>query len=76
MSKYNFNNCYRLYEGPRLDMPNLFATMANLFLTCVFYSPLIPIAIPIGMVGMICAYWVNKVTIHTLNLLAQSVETT
>ena len=44
-------------------MPNLFANTANLFLTCVFYSPLIPLAIPIGLVGMLVAFWVEKVNI-------------
>jgi hypothetical protein len=43
-----------------MDMPALFATTANLFLTCVFYSPLIPLSIPIGIVGMFFAYWVDK----------------
>lgn len=72
-SIYNYptNPCtfYRLYEGPRLDMPNIFATTSNLFLTCIFYSPLIPLSIPIGLVGMVIAYWVEKVSISHVHII-------
>jgi hypothetical protein len=52
---------FRLWEGPRLDMANQFANIANLLLTAIFFHPLLPISIPIALVGLILNYWANKV---------------
>ena len=43
-------------------MASKFANTGNLFLTAVFFSPLLPISIPIAFVGFIFSYWVDKVT--------------
>ena len=32
----------------------------NLILTCLFYSPLVPVAIPIAFIGAVLNYWVTK----------------
>jgi hypothetical protein len=53
---------FRLFEGPRLDMANLFSNTANLILAAIFFHPLFPLAIPIALVGLIVNYWTNKVT--------------
>lgn len=54
----NFN---RLFEGPKLDMANLFSNTANLILAAIFFHPLFPLAIPIALVGLMVNYWTNKV---------------
>lgn len=41
-------------------MANRFANTANLFLTAVFFHPILPISIPIAFVGFIFSYWVDK----------------
>ena len=49
-----------LWEGPPLDMANRFANTANLFLTAVFFHPLLPISIPIAFCGFLLSYWIDK----------------
>jgi len=49
-----------MWEGPPLDMANRYANTANLFLTAIFFHPLLPCAIPIACVGFIFTYWINK----------------
>ena len=44
-------------------MANRFANTSNLFLTAIFFHPLVPISIPIACVGFIFAYWVDKVSL-------------
>jgi hypothetical protein len=34
--------------------------MSNLLLTAIFYAPLIPLALPIALVGLCLSYWVDK----------------
>jgi len=41
-------------------MANRFANTANLFLTSIFFTPLIPFAPIVALFGMIFAYWVDK----------------
>jgi hypothetical protein len=41
-------------------MANQYANTANLLLTAIFFHPLLPVSIPIAMVGMILNYWANK----------------
>ena len=49
-----------LCEGTPVDAANNISNYMNLVITCIFYSPLIPHAIPIAMVGSIYSYWVYK----------------
>jgi hypothetical protein len=55
-----FTILYRLWEGPPLDMANRFSNTANLFLTSIFFHPILPISIPIALCGLIFSYWVDK----------------
>lgn len=41
-------------------MANRFANTGNLFLTAVFFHPLLPISIPIAGCGLFFSYWVDK----------------
>lgn len=41
-------------------MANLVSNTGNLILTSLCYAPLIPIVIPIALIGLIFAYWVEK----------------
>lgn len=49
-----------LCEGAPVDAANNISNYMNCVCTCIFYSPLIPHAIPIAMVGSIYSYWVYK----------------
>lgn len=42
-------------------MANRYSNTANLFLTAIFFSPLLPISIPIALVGFIFSYWIDKI---------------
>jgi hypothetical protein len=49
-----------LFEGTPVDAANNISNYMVLIMTCIFYSPIIPLAIPLGMVGSITNYWVYK----------------
>ena len=49
-----------LCEGSPMDLPNNIANFISFIMTCIFYSPLIPIAIPCALVGAFLNYWVSK----------------
>mmetsp|Transcript_33747 Transcript_33747/g.52097 ORF Transcript_33747/g.52097 Transcript_33747/m.52097 type:complete len:370 (+) Transcript_33747:1480-2589(+) len=47
-------------EGPPIDVANNVANFMNLVMTCVFYCPIIPQAIPLACLGCFLNYWVFK----------------
>ena len=49
-----------LCEGPPIDVANNVANFMNLMMTCIFYSPIIPQAIPAALIGGFLNYWVFK----------------
>jgi hypothetical protein len=49
-----------LCESPKIDMADQFSGAANLLLTAIFFHPLLPISIPIAMIGLLFNYWVSK----------------
>lgn len=49
-----------LYEGSVIDVENNLSNFLNLILTCLFYSPIVPQAIPIALIGAVLNYWVSK----------------
>jgi hypothetical protein len=49
-----------LYEGSPIDVENNLSNYLNLILTCLFYSPILPHAIPIAFIGSLLNYIVTK----------------
>lgn len=49
-----------LYEGTAVDAANNISNFMVLIMTCIFYSPIIPLAIPLAFVGSVTNYWVYK----------------
>ena len=49
-----------LCEGHTLDVANNISNFMNMIMTCCFYSPLIPQAIPCAMVSSFLCYWTTK----------------
>lgn len=49
-----------LCEGSAVDTANNISNYMNLIMTCIFYSPLIPQAIPMALIGSFINYWVYK----------------
>ena len=49
-----------LCEGTQIDPANNISNYMNAIITCIFYSPLLPHAIPVAMFGSIYSYWVYK----------------
>lgn len=49
-----------LCEGPPVDPANNISNYMNLIMTCIFYSPIVPLAIPMALVGSFFNYWTNK----------------
>ena len=50
----------QLHEFPVVDAANNISNYMVLILTCIFYSPIIPLTIPIALIGSIINYWVYK----------------
>jgi len=51
-----------LYQGPEIDMANVWANVFNLIMTSLFFHPLLPVSIPIGFFGLLVTYWTDKVS--------------
>lgn len=49
-----------LCEGPPFDVANSISNYMNLICTCIFYSPIIPQAIPAALFGTTLNYWFSK----------------
>lgn len=47
-------------EGTPLDVSNLISKYFVLIMTCIFYSPVIPLAIPIAFGGCVMSYFTYK----------------
>ena len=63
-----------LCEGPLCDVPNLISNLMNFLMTCIFYSPLIPIAIPCALVGLFLNYWVMKYMLFRIHKQPESIS--
>jgi hypothetical protein len=53
----------KLFEGPPVDVADNISNFMVLVMTCIFYSPIIPLAIPLGFAGSFFTYWVYKYTL-------------
>lgn len=49
-----------LCEGFCIDPANMISNFANMVMTCCFFSPIIPLAIPLAFISAIIDYWINK----------------
>jgi hypothetical protein len=49
-----------LFEGATIDAANVISNYMNMIMTCVFYSPIIPQAIPLAMISSLLGYWTTK----------------
>lgn len=57
-----------LCEGPAFDLSSRTAHIVKTFILCLTYSPIVPVAIPIAICGLIVEYWISKymlLRIHT-----------
>jgi hypothetical protein len=50
----------KLCEGPNIDAANVISNFMNMIMTCIFYSPLIPHAIPLALISTFINYWIVK----------------
>ena len=49
-----------LCEGPQIDVPNILSKYFVLIMACIFYAPLIPLALPIACIGSLLTYMSYK----------------
>ena len=49
-----------LCDGPQIDPTNLISNYMNMVMTCLFYSVIIPAAIPLAMIATLIYYWITK----------------
>ena len=49
-----------LCEGGTIDVADYIANYMNLIMTCCFYSPMMPQALPIAFISSFCGYWITK----------------
>ena len=56
----NYEDSKVYFEGTSCNMSIKFSTVFKTLLMTIFYAPLIPLALPIGAVGVFLLYWVDK----------------
>lgn len=49
-----------LCEGPMIDVANVLSQYFSMVATCIFFAPIIPMAIPLAFVGSILNYYAFK----------------
>lgn len=49
-----------LCEGPEINVPNSISNYMNLIMSAIFFSPIIPHAIPMALFGTVLNYWSSK----------------
>jgi hypothetical protein len=49
-----------LCEGPPIDVANNLSMYFSMIATCIFFAPILPLAIPIALVGSVLFYMVQK----------------
>lgn len=68
-----------LYEGSPVDPANNISNYMNLIMTCIFYSPIVPLAIPMALIGSFLNYWTYKYMLlrrHTMpNMFSREMAT-
>ncbi len=42
-----------IFEGPKIEIENLFSNVGNLILTAIFFHPLFPLSIPLCGLGLL-----------------------
>lgn len=47
-------------EGPSIDVSDNLSDYFTLIMTCIFYSPICPLAIPIAFAGSVTSYFTNR----------------
>lgn len=47
-------------EGPQIDVANNLSRYFSLVATCIFFAPIIPMAIPLALIGSILNYYTFK----------------
>lgn len=48
----------KFYAGPPINMPIKFAYILKTLLLTSLYAPIAPIVVPIGLIGLILAYFI------------------
>ena len=56
-----------MVEHPPFDVENSISDLMNLILSCLFYAPLVPLAMPLCLFGIIVNYFVSKFQLACLN---------
>ena len=47
-------------EGTQTNIANSISEYMNMIMTCLFYSPILPTAIPAALLGSLLSYWSLK----------------
>lgn len=56
----NQKEANELCEGTLVDVADNISYFMVFLMTCIFYSPILPVAIPIALIGSIMMYFANK----------------
>lgn len=49
-----------MVEKPDIDVEDNIASFVNLVLSCLFYAPILPVALPIALFGIILNFYITK----------------
>lgn len=58
---YTQEQAHKIYEGPQINIVRGYVTIYQLFLTCLFFTPALPLSPGILMGTLILVYWIEKI---------------
>ena len=58
---YDQDQANKIYEGPKLNIVRGYVTIYQLFLTCTFFTPALPLSPGILLGTLILVYWIEKI---------------
>ena len=61
-----------LIEYPPFDIENNVSDLMNLILSCLYYTPLVPAALPLCCLGLFVSYFVSKLHLAWFSKMPES----
>jgi hypothetical protein len=64
----------KMSELPPFDVENNISDLMNLILSCLFYAPILPFAIPLCMIGIILNYYISKFMLANMSKMPEDLD--
>ena len=58
-----------------MDIEDNISNFMNLLFSCFFYAPILPLAIPIALIGIFLNYWITKYMLTNMHKMPEELGT-